>query len=128
MNEKNNVRLIKKLNPKLNNGRYVFITVNNINEINPAVILCHFKEEEGTTLIMEKELADSKGYPYSFVAAWITLKVYSSLEAVGLTAKVSTALAEECISCNAVAAYHHDHIFVPYRDAERAISILRKLE
>ncbi len=128
MNEKKINMLIKNLAPKLNQGQFVFITTENPVDISASEIICQFKEKEGITIIMERELADKKGFSYSYVAAWITLTVHSSLEAVGLTAKVSAALAEECISCNAVAAYHHDHIFVPYRDADRAVSILRKLQ
>jgi uncharacterized protein len=64
---------------------------------------------------------------YSFVAAWITLTVHSSLEAVGLTATFSKALAENNISCNVVAAYYHDHIFVDAKDAAKAMKILHIL-
>ena len=64
---------------------------------------------------------------YHFVAKWITLNVHSSLEAVGLTAAFSNALAEAGISCNVVAAYYHDHIFVAKADADKAMEVLRKL-
>ena len=57
----------------------------------------------------------------------ITLKVHSSLEAIGLTAAMSRALMEAGISANVVAAYYHDHIFVPAADAERAVEALRQL-
>jgi hypothetical protein len=46
---------------------------------------------------------------------------------VGLTAAVATALARENISCNVVAAYHHDHLFVAQTDAERALGALLAL-
>ena len=65
--------------------------------------------------------------PYSFVGAWITLNVHSALEAVGLTAAVSRALTEAGISCNVVAAYYHDHLFVPAEQGERALKILQDL-
>lgn len=124
----NSNMLIKNLAPKLNEGQFVFISTKNPVDISISEILCQFKEKEGISIIMERGLADEKGLSYNYVAAWITLTVYSSLEAVGLTAKVSAALAKAGISCNAVAAFHHDHIFVPYRDADRVLSILRKLD
>jgi hypothetical protein len=57
----------------------------------------------------------------------ITLSVHTSLEAVGLTAAVSSALAREGISANVVAAYYHDHIFVPVAKANQALSCILKL-
>ncbi|WP_036823971.1 ACT domain-containing protein, partial [Photobacterium sanctipauli] len=54
----------------------------------------------------------------------ITLTVHSSLEAVGLTAAVATRLAEYSISANVVAAYYHDHVFVPVNRAEEALQAL----
>ena len=79
-----------------------------------------FKEEEGYTIILKKEMADSLNLEYSFVAAWITLTVYSSLEAVGLTAAFTKALSDEGISCNIVAGYYHDHLFVDKEIANKA--------
>jgi hypothetical protein len=57
----------------------------------------------------------------------ITLTVHSSLAAVGLTAAFSARLAREGIGANVVAAFHHDHIFVPAADAERALAALKAL-
>ncbi|MGP2552212.1 ACT domain-containing protein [Mucilaginibacter rubeus] len=62
--------------------------------------------------MLKKETADKLNLEYSYIAAWITLTIHSSLEAPGLTAVFATALANENISCNVVAAYYHDHIFV----------------
>jgi len=59
--------------------------------------------------------------------ARITLEVHSSLEAVGLTAAVSQALASEAISANIMAGYFHDHIFVPESAGERAMACLTLL-
>jgi hypothetical protein len=86
-----------------------------------------FREVEGITLIVRKETADRLNLPYAFVAARITLGVHSSLAAVGLTAAVATALAKEGISCNMVAAYYHDHVFVESKDLARALIVLTKL-
>lgn len=125
--ETNLNKLIRNLKPFLHPGKYVFVCLTNPPPIPPEDIVASFREEEGTTLILEQRVADELQLPYSFIAAWITLKVHSSLEAVGLTARVATALTAAGISCNAVAGYHHDHIFVPYQEADRAVNVLRKL-
>jgi uncharacterized protein len=116
--------LLKSMKPLHNNGDYVFCTVSSLTGINRDEALMLFKEQEGYTIIISRELADLHQLSYSFVAAWITLSVHSSLEAVGLTAAFSTALAKEGISCNVVAAYYHDHIFVDKKDAKKAMSVL----
>ncbi len=125
--ETNLQALLKTMRPKLNEGDYVYCTVPTLNNIEPKEIIGLFKEEEGWTIILNKQLADKLGLSYTFVAAWITLTIHSSLEAVGLTAAFATALGNEGISCNVVAAYYHDHIFVAKRDAEKAMSALHKL-
>ena len=116
--------LLATLRPKLQPGDYVFCTVHSLDGINAEKIICSFKEDEGITLIIEKELADRLQFSYSFTAAWITLTVHSSLEAVGLTAAFAAALAKENISCNVVAAFYHDHIFVNNKDTAKAMDIL----
>ena len=50
--------------------------------------------------------------------------MHSSLIAVGLTAAVSGTLAAHNISANIIAAFFHDHLFVPQEDAERALAAL----
>jgi uncharacterized protein len=125
--EKDLQTLLKTLQPKHNTGDYVFCAVKDVTAINLAEVILFFKEEEGYTFIITKELADTLQLPYTFTAAWITLKVHSSLEAVGLTAAFATALSKENISCNVVAAFHHDHIFVAKNDATKTMEILNKL-
>ncbi|MEO9662897.1 MAG: ACT domain-containing protein, partial [Maribacter dokdonensis] len=63
---------------------------------------------------------------YEFIASWITLTVHSALDAVGLTAAVANALTKHNISCNVVAAFYHDHIFVSTKDATKAMSVLQE--
>jgi hypothetical protein len=84
-------------------------------------------EAEGPTYVVRCEDARSVGAPVEFEAAWLTLSVWSSLEAVGLTAAVSAVLAEAGIACNALAGYHHDHLLVPLDRADEAVRVLRML-
>ena len=116
--------LLRTLKPSLNKGNYVFISVRDIQHISRDNILFEFKEKEGITIILEQAKADELNFKYEFVASWITLTVHSALDAVGLTAAVSTALTKHNISCNVVAAYYHDHIFVSTKDTKKAMEVL----
>ena len=115
------------MTPVLNEGDYVYCTISDINSIDTANILGLFKEAEGITVILKKEVADQLHLEYTYTAAWITLTIHSSLAATGLTAAFATALAQENISCNVVAAYYHDHIFVAKKDADKAMQTLKNL-
>ena len=112
--------------PELNVGEFVFCTVRSLDRYERADIIGFFREREAVTIIIPKHLADNWDLPYSFVAAWITLTVHSALDAVGLTAAFAQALSAENISCNVVAAYFHDHIFVAQSDTEKAMAILNR--
>ena len=118
--------LLKTMSPKLNSGEFVFCAVDTLENIDITTVEMFFREEEKITLILKKETAEELQLSYTFVASWITLTVNSSLEAVGLTAAFSNALSMENISCNVVAAYYHDHIFVDVKDAQKAMKILNK--
>ena len=125
--EKNLTALIQGMNPKLNTGEYVFCTVKDVSKINRNDTICEFKEAEGTTIIMNRLKADVLKLNYDYVASWITLTVHPPLDAVGLTALFPTELAKNNISCNVVAGYYHDHIFVNKKDADTAIEVLKNL-
>ncbi|PXF62866.1 ACT domain-containing protein [Kangiella spongicola] len=117
--------LLENLQPILDEQDYVFCTVTVVSDgLKP---LATFREGEGISLICQKEEVEASGLPYDGIFKKITLSVYSSLEAVGLTAAVSTALTEANISANVVAAYHHDHLFVPADKAAEAMGILKGL-
>jgi len=117
--------LLKTMKPKLNMGAFVFCSVKNLMLVNLNESVLFFKEEEGYTIIVKKEVADTLKLDYTFISSWITLTVHSSLEAVGLTAAFSKALADNGIGCNVVAAFYHDHIFVPISDTEKAMAVLK---
>ncbi|WEX76430.1 ACT domain-containing protein [Sinorhizobium numidicum] len=121
-------RLLAEMNPILREGEYVYCTVEG--DAAPWLALepiGTFREAEGLTLILERWRADEAGLPYGPVLRLITLSVHSALEAVGLTAAVSEALTSASVSANVVAAFYHDHIFVPAADAERALEALKTL-
>ncbi|MEH6406526.1 MAG: ACT domain-containing protein, partial [Leeuwenhoekiella sp.] len=96
-------RLLKDMTPELNKGEYVFITTNDLSQISRESSICEFKEKEGTTVVIERKKADELQLKYDFISSWITLKIHSSLEAVGLTAAFSKVLTENDISCNVIA-------------------------
>lgn len=70
-------------------------------------------EAEGTTVVIGAADAMRMDLDTEFVAAWLTLNVDSALDAVGLTAALSSVLAADGIPCNVLAGYHHDHLLVP---------------
>ena len=125
--EKNLAKLIKGMTPKLNKGDFVFATVDDISKISRNDTICEFKETEGVTVVIEKQKADALKLDYDYIAAWITLEIHSALDAVGLTALFSTALAKNNISCNVIAGYYHDHIFVAKEDTAKAMQVLTGL-
>jgi uncharacterized protein len=119
-------KLLSGMRPQLNPGYYVFTTVEG--GIPPGVTpVVTVAEREGLTLVLRQEDADAAGLPYEYVASWITLCIHSALEAVGLTAAVAKELAGYGLSCNVVAGFHHDHLFVPFERAAQAVAALEDL-
>ena len=125
--ETNLSKMLKNLSPTLNRGEYVFCTLKDVSSIDRKDTICEFKEAEGTTVIIEKQKADKYNLNCDYVVSWITLNVYSSLNNIGLTALFSTALAKHAISCNVVAGYYHDHIFIDAKDRHKAMEVLINL-
>jgi hypothetical protein len=127
--EKDLAVLLGSMSPSTTDDEYVFTTVSNINSVMQSGIKpkAMFEENEGTTLVLT--VADAQVAQLPFVGTYrcITLNVHSSLEAVGLTAAVATALTEANISANVIAAYFHDHIFVPSDKALQAENTLKAL-
>lgn len=121
--------LLASLEPVLVDGEFVYATMpsENLHDYLALKPIGPFFEAEGLTLILPKEAADTAGLASSAPLRCITMMVHSSLEAVGMTAAMAAALTKEGISANVVAAYYHDHIFVPAADAERAVAALKAL-
>ena len=119
--------LLKKMQPSLNKGQFVFFSSPKIesNILKQAILL--FRETEGNTVILPKKIADNLNIAYSSIFSWITLLVNSSLNAVGFTAKFSSELAKHNISCNVVAGFSHDHIFINRAHSEKAMNVLYRL-
>ena len=121
--------LLAQMHPSLEPGEFVFCSVGHSAltdwlQVEPLGI---FREAEGLSLIVRRNRADAANLQYPCTFRLITLTVHSSLEAVGLTAAISECLAKQGISANVVAAYHHDHIFVPTHRAEDAMNALHHL-
>lgn len=121
-------QLLATMQPELNEGAYVFSSVQADRDVSELAPVATFREREGLTVIVDEPTALREGLPVLFRAAWITLNVHSDLEAVGLTAAVAEELTRARISCNVVAAAFHDHIFVPVERAKDALAQLTALQ
>jgi len=122
--------LLASMNPELSAEEVVFCSFRHasVREELLRSASGFFREREGITLILGRAEAERYGVPFHVTLRPITLTVHSSLEAVGFTAAVASRLAAHGISANVVAAYYHDHIFVPASEAERALQILQALQ
>lgn len=109
--------MIAQMAPELQPGAYIFEMVAQL----PADAIASFREAEGLSVIRPA------GSHLPGAMAMITLTVHSALDGVGLTAAAAQALADAGLPCNVVAAYHHDHIFVPYDQAQKAVAALQAL-
>ena len=118
-------RLLAGLDPRPDPVDWVFVAVPAVPE--GTAPLMSFREAEALTCILTAEEARRAGLAGGPAFRRITLGVRSSLEAIGLTAAVAAALAEAGISANVVAAFHHDHVFVPAGRAGEALDCLRQL-
>ena len=121
--------LIGSMEPVLKPDEYVFTTLYDIDwrQIADLQPISVFKEDEGISLVIDRKTADEYDIPYDSVFRLISLHVHSSLDAVGLTAAFSGALGKAGISANVIAAYYHDHIFVPADKADQAVKVLEQL-
>jgi len=121
--------LLTSMSPALMEGDFVFLSFagavyGDHAELDPVA---SFLEPEGLTLVVEKSKAVELSLNFESVYKCITLKVHSSLEAVGLTAAFASKLSDHGISANVIAGYYHDHIFVLAGEAQKTVSALNEL-
>ncbi len=121
-------RLLSSLQPTLDPGRYAFVSLPGDATLDHATVVASIREPEGLSVVMPEAAARAQGLDVAFSAAWITLGVNSDLAAVGLTAAFASALGRAGISCNVVAGTHHDHLFVPFEQADAAMTVLQALQ
>ena len=122
-------KILKSLNPELSEEEYIFCTYKNrspklIESDSWAII----QEQEGTTYILERRKAEKYQIEFESVFKRITIKIFSSLNAVGLTAVISRRLANLGISANIVSGYFHDHIFIPTEKANEAKRAIEEIQ
>ena len=115
--ERDLTKLLAGLDVIQHDGVWEFVT--GTQEDVPGSVM-KFKEREGWTHIVPAHR--SAGEDKRFV--WLELAVHSDLNAVGFLAIISNALADVGVPCNVIAAFYHDHVFVPEEKAETAIKAL----
>ena len=113
---RNTSDMIKQMAPVLKPGRFAYRTMASA----PDIAIGTFAEDEGLSVLLPAGDGEE-------AYRQITLQVHSSLDGVGLTAAVATALAEVGVAANVIAAHHHDHVFVPEAQAELALDRLKRL-
>jgi hypothetical protein len=116
------------MNPLLMDGEFVFCSLpqdadSNISSKSIAV----FRESEGLSVVLNRQVADEQGLNYEFVAKMITLQIHSSLHAIGFLAAIARELAQADIGLNPISAYFHDYLFVPAEKAGEAMRILERM-
>ncbi|PID97929.1 MAG: hypothetical protein CSA82_01905 [Actinobacteria bacterium] len=106
-------------------GSYVYATMESLPE--DVTPFAYVHEDEGVTVILPIEEARSLGLALDETYARITLRVHSALNSVGLTATIAQTMASRSLTCNVIAGYYHDHIFVQEDRVEEACALLEEL-
>lgn len=124
------VDMLGRLDPELDPVEYIYCSLPEVTLIQACSLgpIAVFQEREGLSLVLPRTMADSKQVAYSQVFRRISLGLHSSLEAVGLTAVIATALTASDVSANVIAGFYHDHFLVPAAQAEKALEAIRELQ
>lgn len=134
--EKDLKGLIKSMNPSLDDETFVFghIPAKSDTDFQNVLKLFFgipvqmlFREAEGWTVILAENVAQEIQLQSVFPCRKITLRVHSSLDAVGSMAAITTKLTELNIGVNPVSGYFHDHLFVPAGKEEAVLEALKKM-
>lgn len=115
--------MLRTMKPVLHPEPYGFAVRDGVLPFQPFATVA---EAEGLTVVAPLAAMEAAGMP-SDPWARISLTVHSDLAAVGLTAAFAAALGAEGISCNVIAGYHHDHLFVQWDRRRDAMAALGRL-
>lgn len=117
--------LLTNMQPVLEDQEMVFCSLPR-DQAQAYLNLCQgvYQEQEGTTLILEKRLADDQGLSYQLSFKRLTLRVHSSLEAIGFLSRITAVLAGLGFSVNVISAYYHDHLYLKSDQAQSALDAL----
>lgn len=120
--------LLENIEPRHIPGEFVFCSIdtNTLRALRDTPLLI-FRETEGITVVILKDVALENGLTFDTTWGLLTLSVHSDLEAIGFLAAVSKVLADSGISVNVVSAYYHDHLFVPYSKIYEVLHILEEI-
>lgn len=129
MNGETNLEtLLATMQPVLATRPYIFAAVSQtMYDRLPFTPLGTFRETEGITIIATEEQAHESGLAFDGRWACITLTVHSALTAVGFLAAITGQLAQAGIPVNAISAFYHDHLFVPWEQRHKTVVILDNL-
>ena len=120
--------LLRALRPVLRDGEWAFVSLPpDAAAAHRDAALASFVEDEGVSLVLPRAHADAHALAHDGAFRCITCTVHSSLQAVGLTAAVASALAMRGIPANVIAAAQHDHVLVPSARADEAMDVLLAL-
>lgn len=119
--------ILARIDVDVRPGTYTLISRRAPDAAADAVAEARIAEAEGITYVVPEAFARAQGEPPGFVASWLTLRVHTALNAVGVTASVSGVLAERGIACNVLAGRYHDHLLVPAERRDDAMAAIRSL-
>jgi hypothetical protein len=125
--ERDLASILRSLTIERRPGVFAYVSVEQPSAELVSLAAAVVEESEGVTLVLPVDAARDAGLTPVFEGAWLTLEVHSSLDAVGLTAAVSNALAAAGIPCNVIAGAYHDHLLVPVARATEATNCLRQM-